>query len=253
MIRMSNCVSRVVIVLLTAGTLSAQTPAQLKHELDALRTRVDAQQKDIEALKAQRPSGAALPSLESLQLKVDKSPIRGNARSRVVLVEVSDFECPFCGRHVRQTAPLIQKDYVDSGKVRHAFVNFPLASHRNAFKAAEAGLCANDQGRFWDLHDRMFANQTQLAAPLLPSLATASGLQTEQWRACLDSSRKREQIEADQAMASRAGVSATPTFFVGILDPKTGSVAVTERIIGAKPYAVFQRALDEALARKDAQ
>lgn len=251
--RMSSSVPCVVILLLMVGTLAAQSPAQLKQEIDALRSRVDAQQKQIDELKAQRPTGQALPSLESIQLKVDKAPIRGNARSRVVLVEVSDFECPFCGRHVRQTAPLIQKDYVESGKIRHVFVNFPLASHRNAFKAAEAGLCANDQGKFWELHDRMFANQTQLAPPLLAPLVTAAGLQSEPWRACLESSRKRDQVSSDQSMASAAGVSATPTFFVGILDAKSGGVTVTERIVGAKPYAVFQRALDDALARKEAQ
>ena len=227
----------------------AQSTAQLKQELDALKARVDAQQKEIDALKVQRPAGATLPPLDQIELTLAKTPMAGNAATRVVLVEVSDFECPFCGRHARQTAPQIEREYVETGKVRHAFLNFPLASHRNAFKAAEAGLCAADQGKFWELHARMFANQTQLAPALVPPLAAAAGLNAEQLRACVDSGRKRDQVSADQAMAQRAGVTATPTFFVGLLDPKTGAFTVTERIIGAKPYAAFKQALDAALAR----
>ncbi|MGE0392522.1 MAG: thioredoxin domain-containing protein [Vicinamibacterales bacterium] len=249
MTRVVRALFGVAMGLLAVAPLGAQTPAQLKQELDALKQRVDAQQKEIDALKAQRP-GTSLPSLDRIELKLDKAPMRGNAAARVVLVEVSDFECPFCARHVRQTAGQIEKAYIDSGKARHAYVNFPLASHRNAFKAAEAGLCAGDQGKFWEMHARMFASQTQLAPPLLPGLAGTAGVNVEQLRACLDGGRKREQVSSDQAMAQRAGVTATPTFFVGVLDAKTGAFTVTERIIGAKQYGVFQQALDAALARK---
>ncbi len=249
MTRIARALFGVAMVLLAVAPAGAQTTAQLKQELDALKTRVDAQQKEIDTLKTQR-AGAALPSLDRIELKLDKAPMRGNAAARVVLVEVSDFECPFCARHVRQTAAQIEKDYVDSGKARHAFVNFPLASHRNAFKAAEAGLCAGDQGKFWEMHARMFASQTQLAPPLLPGLATAAGVNADLLRACLDGGRKRDQVSSDQVMSQRAGVTATPTFFVGILDARTGAFTVTERIIGAKQYGVFQQALDAALARK---
>ncbi len=235
---------------LTLLPVSAQTPAQLKQELDALRQRVDAQQKEIEALKANRPAARAPVDLSSIVLKLDKAPMKGNAASRVVLVEISDFECPFCSRHVRQTSPQIDKDYVEAGKIRHAFVNLPLASHRNAFKAAEAGLCAADQGKFWEMHGRMFANQTRLAVPLLPALATSAGVNADQLRACVESGKKRDQVSSDLAMAQRAGATATPTFFVGILDPKTGAFKATERIVGAKQYVVFQQALDAALAQK---
>lgn len=249
MTRIARALFGVAMGFMAAVPAGAQSTAQLKLELEALKTRVDAQQKEIDALKAQRP-GTALPSLDRIELKLDKAPMRGNAAARVVLVEVSDFECPFCARHVRQTASQIEKEYVDSGKARHAFVNFPLASHRNAFKAAEAGLCAGDQGKFWEMHARMFASQTQLAPPLLPGVAGAAGLNVEQLRACLDSGRKRDQVSSDQVMSQRAGVTATPTFFVGLLDPKTGAFTVTERIIGAKQFGVFQQALDAALARK---
>jgi len=250
MIRLPRVLLGLMMGLLAVLPAPAQTTAQLRQELDALKARVDAQQKEIDALKAQRPGAAPLVPLDQIALTIDKAPMRGNAASPVVLVEVSDFECPFCGRHVRQTAPLLEKDYVDSGKIRHAFINFPLASHRNAFRAAEAGLCAGDQGKFWELHARMFASQKQLAPALLPALAGSAGVNGEQLRSCLDSGRKRDQVSSDQAMAQRAGVTATPTFFVGRLDPKTRTFTVTARIIGAKPYPVFQQALDAALARK---
>jgi len=241
----------VLMVLLGAPTGRAQTgdvPA-LRKELDALRQQVESLRKEVDALKAQ-PRPAAAPALGNINLKLDKAPARGSSDAKVVLVEVSDFECPFCSRHVRQTANLIEKAYVATGKVRHVWVNFPLASHRNAFKAAEAGLCAADQGKFWEMHDTMFTNQTRLLATFLPGHAQTAGLDGDKFRACLDAGRHTEDVRSDFAMAQAGGVTATPTFFVGLVDPKTRKVTVIERIVGAKPYATFQASLDAALARQ---
>ena len=227
---------------------SAVDVQQLRKEIEALKQRQDAMQKEIDALKG--GGGAPAPALPpDGVLKIDKAPVRGSASARVVLIEVSDFECPFCGRHVRETEPSLLKDYVAAGKIRQAFVHYPLANHRNAFKAAEAGACAADQGRFWELHDRMFANQRNLVVTELPRYAASvPGLTPDTFAACLDSGRHAAGVRRDMSMAAAAGVRATPTFFVATVDPKTQTLKVVSRINGAKPYAVFQQALDAALA-----
>jgi protein-disulfide isomerase len=238
-------------LLAFAPGLRAQTAAdlqQMKKEIEALKQRQDAMQKEIDALKAGGAAPApALPA--DGVLKIDKAPVRGSASARVVLIEVSDFECPFCGRHVRDTAPAIEKDYVATGKIRHAFVNYPLTSHANAFKAAEAGACAADQGKFWEMYDRLFAGQRNLALPQLPVYAAAvPGLSQDDFRSCLASGRHAADIRRDMSMAVAAGVRATPTFFIATIDQRTQALKVVSRVNGAKPYAVFQQALDAAIA-----
>ncbi|MBI2829463.1 MAG: thioredoxin domain-containing protein [Acidobacteria bacterium] len=258
-------------VLLAASSGAAQSAADIeamKAEIEALRLRQEALQKEIEALRAQMRASAApaqprtvvptqppppiapAPPLDNITLQLDRAPLRGDAAARVTLVEVSDFECPFCSRHFKQTSQLIEKDYVQSGRIRLAFLHFPLASHRNAFKAAEAGACAADQGKFWEMRDRLFSNQTQLLPVILPTHGTAVGVNIDTFRACLEGNMHAEKVRSDMTMAQRAGVTATPTFFIGTLDPKTMRLNVSQRIVGAKPYAAFQQALDAALARK---
>jgi len=238
-------------VLACAPNVWAQSPVdvqQLRKEIEVLKERQDAMQKEIDALKA--GGGAPAPALPpDGVLTIDKAPIRGAASARVVLIEVSDFECPFCGRHVRETEPSIQKDYVATGRIRQAFVNLPLTIHPNAFKAAEAGACAADQGKFWEMHDRMFANQKALGVIHLPSYAASvPGLEADAFRRCLDSGRHDADVRRDMSMAAAAGARSTPTFFIATIDGKTHAVKVVSRINGAKPYAAFQQALDAALA-----
>ncbi|MBZ5557191.1 MAG: thioredoxin domain-containing protein [Acidobacteriia bacterium] len=245
--------------LLTAGAVSAgQSPADyqaLRKEMDLLRERLAALQKEVDALKAQRPVTAApaaapAPPSNDFVMDLSKAPIRGSESARVTLVEVSDFECPFCGRYFVQTAPQIVRQYVDAGKIRQAYVHLPGAAHRYAFKAAEASVCAADQGKFWEMHDRLFSNQGPALAPeLLPGKGPLAGLPNQDlYKSCLDSSKHAADVRADMAMVQQRGVTATPTFFLGTLDPKTRQMKVSRRIVGAKPFATFQQSLDELLA-----
>ena len=242
--------------LLPSSPSAAQGPVEyqaLRKELDLLRERLIALQKEVDALKAQRPAtptSATAAQSNDFVLNLSKAPIRGAEAARVTLVEVSDFECPFCGRYFIQTAPQVVKRYVDAGKIRHAFVHMPLASHKYAFKAAEAAACAADQGKFWEMHDRLFSNQGPGLAPgLLPDKGIQVGLANQdQYKGCLESSKHAADVRADMAMVQQHGVTATPTFFLGTLDPKTRQLKVARRIVGAKAFAVFQQSLDELLA-----
>jgi protein-disulfide isomerase len=249
------------VFVLEAPTVSGQSAADyqaLRKEVDLLRQRLAELQKEINELKAQRPATAAAPPaatpsapvepVTNVALNLSKAPIRGVPTARVTLVEVSDFECPFCARYSNTTSAQIVNAFVKPGKIRYAFVHLPIRTHKNAFKAAEASMCANDQGKFWEMHDWMFANQTQLARPLLPRAAAAVGLNVDTFTACLDSNRHAPLVQADTAAVNRLGVRATPTFYIGTIDDKTKMFTATHRIVGAKTFAVFQGALNAAVA-----
>ena len=241
------------LALLYSSPRAAQSPVEyqaLKKEIEALRQRQEALQKEIDALKGQAPRpAAAAPAVADIVLQLDKAPIRGAETAKLIFVEVSDFECPFCGRYAADTSPQIKKAYVDTGKIRHAFINLPLASHRYAMKAAEAGSCASEQGKFWEMHDRLFSNQgAALAANRLPGHADALGLNSEAFKSCLDTGKQAAHVRSDLAMADAAGVTATPTFFLGTLDTKSQRLKVAKKIVGAKSFQIFKEAFDTLLA-----
>jgi len=107
---------------------------------------------------------------------IEGDPVLGSSNAPVTMVEISDFQCPFCGKYARETFPQIKKEYVDTGKVKIIFKNFPLPMHPNAQKAAEAAECAADQGKFWEYKEKLFANQNNLSVEDLKKYAQESGL-----------------------------------------------------------------------------
>ena len=125
----------------------------------------------------------------------------------------------------------------------------PLDMHPNAMKAALAANCAGAQGKFWEMHDRLFANQQALSEADLPKHAEALGLNVGQFQTCLGSGRFDADVKADMAEAAKANINGTPTFLLGIVQPN-GSVKVTKKIVGAKPYAEFKAAIDSAIAAR---
>ena len=168
--------------------------------------------------------------------------------ARLVLVEFSDFQCPYCGRHVKQTMPQIERDYVATGKLRYVVRNLPLEQiHPDALRAAEAAECAGDQGKYWEMHERLFGHQQALAAPDLVRYAQEAGAEPAAFQRCLEAAPHQAKIRQDLADAQAAGITGTPTFFLGFADG-TGKVKVARRISGAQPYPVFKGAIDALLA-----
>src|SRR5688500_18159619 len=149
---------------LVSANASGQTSASedsLRREIETLKKGQEASQKDLQEIKrllanppqaaAPRAAAAALPAT----VDIAREPVRGDERARVAIIEYSDYECPFCARYVASTYPQIDKEYVQTGKVKYVFRDLPLAFHKQAFKAAEASHCAGEQGKFWEMHDRM--------------------------------------------------------------------------------------------------
>ncbi len=165
-------------------------------------------------------------------------PAEGPATAPVTIVEFSDFQCPYCSR-LTPTLKQVKEKY--GNKVRIVFRQFPLPFHQNAQKAAEAALCANDQGKFWQLHDAMFGNQSALGVDQLKAKAAELGLKADDFNKCLDSGAKVAVIEADKKAGSEAGVNGTPAMFIN-----------GRFISGAVPIEQLTSVIDDELRRKGA-
>jgi protein-disulfide isomerase len=166
-------------------------------------------------------------------------PTRGAAKAPVTVVEFSDFQCPYCARS-QAVLQQIKATYGD--KVRFVFKHLPLDMHRDARRAAEASLCAGDGGKFWELHDWMFANPNQLSEEQLVTQAAALGLDRERFTTCLTSGEKAEMVNADMKAASEMGITGTPAFVVN-----------GRLIMGAQPFEAFKEVIEDELARAGAK
>jgi protein-disulfide isomerase len=171
------------------------------------------------------------------QLNNEGAPVFGNASSNIVLTEFSDFECPFCSRFY----PTLKRLEETHGKqIKIVYRQYPIPSlHASAFKAAEASLCANDQGKFWELHDRMFTDQTKLGVRDIKESAGALGMDRAKFDACLDSGKYTERVQEDIKEAQRAGVTGTPALFVNGVPIEGGAVS----------YEAVVAALEKEMAR----
>jgi protein-disulfide isomerase len=217
---------------LSTGTLTAQKPDSAKSAKPKARA---------------TPADPAKPS----QAKTDtaRNPmagrIRGSASAPVTVYEMSDFQCPYCREFALTTFPAIDSAYVATGRVRWAFVNFPLTSiHHNAAAAAEVAFCAAQQGGFWRVHDLLYQHQDVWAplkepAAFFMTLADSAKLSKPALLACLQSPATEDALRADAQGASRSGAESTPSFYIegGLL-------------VGAQPLGVFRQVLDSILKTK---
>jgi len=170
-----------------------------------------------------------------VEVESEGYPAQGPADAPVTIVEFSDFECPFCSRVV-PTLERVKEEYGD--QVRLVFRHFPLSMHPNAPKAAEASMCAHDQGKFWQMHDLMFEEQKQLSVADLKSKAERLELDTEQFNQCLDSGKYADEVQQDMQAGQRAGVTGTPAMFVN-----------GRLVSGAVPFEQIAQVIDSELAR----
>lgn len=225
---------------------------ELRRDIRELKQGQEAIQRELQELKrlllAREPARPARPE----KISIASRPFRGSEGARVVLVEFSDYQCPFCGRFYRDTLPLVDKEYIQAGKIKYVFNNLPLDDlHPIAFKAAQAVECAGDQGKFWDLHGRLFANQNSLASIDWTAQAKAIGLSVPQFDQCLTSGKTEAAVRAGVEQAGSLGIQATPSFVIGLVDtknPTDTNIKILTVIAGAYPYTVFKSAIDKALA-----
>jgi protein-disulfide isomerase len=197
------------------------------------------------------------PPLQPTQLvrtvRISGETFRGDKNARVALIEYSDFECPFCGGYEREIYPQIFENYIKTDKVRLFYRDLPLPMHPHAMQAARAAHCANEQGKYWEMHDSLFAKQNALSDPALLDRAKTLALNADEFAACLSSDRYADDIQKSVTEAQKAGIGATPTFFIGTIDSNGDVVNIIKQIVGARPYSDFQAALDEVLKSNSQQ
>jgi protein-disulfide isomerase len=167
----------------------------------------------VHSRRATSPPGPVVPAEP---VSIEGIPILGQASAKVVLVEFSDFECPYCRQFASQVLPDLKRKYVDTGLVRFAFRQMPLIGiHPHAFRAAEATQCADSQGQFWSMHDRLFEGPAKLEDSDLRDVARQTGLDMSRFDTCLRGAAA-ERIRADIAVAQALKVTGTPTILFGI-------------------------------------
>jgi protein-disulfide isomerase len=164
-----------------------------------------------------------------------EGPSRGNTAAPVTIVVFSDFECAYCGRSI-ETLKRLEQTYGE--QLRIVYRDFPLPSHSGAIKAAEAAQCANEQGRFWEMHDRLFAKSSVSGPVDLTKIATETGVDMEQFRVCVASAKHTRSVMSSREEGLAAGVASTPTFFVN-----------GRMVIGAVPYDLFASIVEDEIVR----
>jgi len=187
--------------------------------------------------KGAKTNGTPLPSIAPANISLAGEPVEGSANAKVTMIEFSDFQCPFCGRFFSDAYPQIKQNYIDAGKVKLVFKNFPLTQiHANAEKAAEASECAFEQNKFWEYHDKLFQNQNNLGVSDLKKYAQQVDLDAQKFNSCLDTGKYASRVSQELQEGIAAGVDGTPSFFIN-----------GNKIVGAQPFSVFQQAIDTQL------
>lgn len=194
-----------------------------------------ARQAYLEKLKAKTPVKMMLEPPRQ-NAKAGDSPAKGPTGAPIEMIEFSDFQCPFCLR-ANPTVDQVLQTYGD--KIHFVYRNYPLPNHPNARPAAEAAQCANEQGKFWPYHDRLFAQAGQLSDNDLKQSATQLGLDAPKFNACFDGHKYKAAVDADIQAGDDLGVSGTPAFFIN-----------GRSVTGAQPFETFKSLIDEELELK---
>ena len=183
------------------------------------------------------------------ELSIDDDPVKGDPNAPLTIIEFSDFQCPFCSRFYSQTLPLLEENYIDTGKVKLVFKDLPLDNlHPNARTAHIAAECADEQGKYWEYHDILFEKQSQWQSlsssnldTTLTNFAAGLGMQSTDFQVCMESQEIADEINDDTVEAASHSTTGTPTFFIG--NEKDGYT----KLVGAQPFAVFKTMIDNQI------
>ena len=240
---------------------SADELGTLSKEVEALKAGQAALQKDLQEIKSLLQGaasgdstcagGSTGPGAEPTDVVVSLAgaPVKGENNAKVTLVEFTDYQCPFCSRHYRQTWPQLEQEYIKTGKVKLVLRDMPLeAIHPQALKAAEAAHCAGEQGKYWEMHDRLFANQNALARKDLSDSAQALGLDVPRSTNASTAASQRRGCARIWSMRTRRGRRGRRPFSSASPSPNSSELKALRVLRGAQPYAAFKEAIDGVLA-----
>lgn len=250
--RTLKVVTAALLVLIAAPPSESQSPdlTTLQADVAKLKQDLEGVQRDLQEIKSLlRRAGAMPEEFKSIALGLGDGPFKGASDAPVTLVEFTDYQCPFCARHQKETVPQLVEKYVKTGKLKYVVRDFPLGNiHPAAVKAAEAPHCAGDGGKYWEMHERLFAHPNSMAPADFVAHAEALGLDSKAFKACMESGKYTPRVNQARADGERAGVRGTPAFFLGITDPNSKKITTVAAIRGAHPFAKFQEEIEKLLA-----
>ena len=176
------------------------------------------------------------------EVSADDDPVLGDKNAPITMIEFSDFQCPFCRKFWRENFTKLKENYIDTGKVKLVYRDFPLPSHPMSSASALAGECAHEQGKFWEFHDKIFSEQdkqgqntVQYGVDDIKKWVSEIGLSMQDFNSCFDSGKYNEEVKKDLADGQAAGVAGTPTSFVnGVPVPGAQTYSVFEHVINAE-------------------
>jgi protein-disulfide isomerase len=208
---------------------------------------------ELQSIKTLLQSKQAAPNtppqidVRGVEFDLLGNPMIGVNDSKVVMIEFTDYQCQFCGRFVRDTFSEIRKQFIDTGKIRYAVMDNPLAMHNMAKKAAEASHCASAQGKFWEMHDQMMRKQESISD--LSSITVGNGINLPQFEDCLNTNRYTEYVSKEMALAQKLGITGVPGFIIAeIISEDPLRVRGIRSMYGAQPFTIFQSEIENALA-----
>jgi protein-disulfide isomerase len=225
--------------------------ATLKNDVQQLKAQQQQILDRLDELKKllNKGSANAQPAVKAPDtMSVNGELFRGEASAPVAIIEYGDIECPYCRRFKRDIYPQILDAYIKTGKVRFYYRDMPLPFHEHAMPAARAAHCAGEQGKFWEMHDSLFADKTAaLATSDINDRAEKLGLDTAKLDACIASDRFAEVIQHSSEEAAKMNIEGTPTFLIGTMNASGDVVSVKKPIIGALPFDAFRSAIEPLL------
>jgi protein-disulfide isomerase len=248
---MKHLANGIVLFILASTALAAPQDDAVLRDIEELKQGQAELRRELaeikELLAARRAPAAAGQNVRGLTFDLANNAVKGIPSASVTLVEFTDYQCPYCLRHARDTLPGILREYVDTGQVRYAVLDMPLEQiHPRAFAASVATECAAEQNQFWEMHNRLFANPGTFDS--FAPHAEALGLDVTAFEQCIESGRHEDAVRRDMQEAQKAGLGSTPSFLLAATDPDNPSkVDGLSTLRGALPFNSFKARIDQAL------
>jgi protein-disulfide isomerase len=241
--------TNIVSTLVQSEVISISESDALRKELESIRTslgEIREELKHIRQLLSTRPSPSEEPPRIEATIDISGNRVLGKENAPVTLVEFSDYQCPFCRKFFETTLPALRAEYINTGKVRYVFRDFPLSQiHSQARKAAEAAYCAGEQDKYWEMHDLLFQRPQSLQAGKFEVFVGNLGLNADAFHDCMESNKYATRVQKDYEDGRAAGVQGTPSFIIG--KTKSDGMVQGTFVSGAHPIAAFRQVIEDLL------
>lgn len=242
------------VFLLNISLFAQENVSEIKTFLEDLQKNQQEMRLELQEIKTllskltlPKAQNAPQPNnVKDIEFEIGDNHVLGS-NAKLILVEFTDYECPFCGRYVRETFPQIVQEYVDKGILRYTVIDQPLPMHKKAEKAAQAAHCAGEQGKFWEIHKMIMAQQDSLDD--LSFYARTLDLNISGFEECLAREKYKERVQNNMSLALKLGMTGVPGFIIGRVDSQNpGSVKGISSVLGAQPFSNFQKEIEVAIA-----